>query len=97
MAKCNNCKEQAGQLADELVAWYKKHFLLPPDRCQKFMIGASIVTGTQKFPCFKVEQFFVDNPWPLPNHTGLLVWVDGCASIKKVDLGVFGTPKCGPV
>jgi len=97
MAKCNNCKEQAGQLADELVAWYKNHLPLPPDRCQKFMTGASIVTGTQKFPCFKVEQFFVDNPWPLPNHTGLLVRVDGCAIIKKVDLGVFGTPKCGPV
>ena len=97
MAKCGNCREQAEQLADDLLAWYKNHVPLPPDRCQKFMAGTGIVLGTQKYPCFKVEQFFVDNPWPLPNHTGHLMRVDGCATIKKVDLGVFGTPKCGPV
>ncbi|HUP77904.1 MAG TPA: RHS repeat-associated core domain-containing protein, partial [Pirellula sp.] len=97
MAKCKNCDEQAGQLANELLAWYKDKFPLPPDRCQKFMTGVTMITGSQKFPCIMVEQFFVENKWPLPTHTGLTMWVDGCATIKKVDLGVFGVPKCGPV
>jgi RHS repeat-associated protein len=94
-AKCGNCLQQAEQIGRELAIWYCKNKPSPPDRCQKFMDGTQGTIGN--YPCFRIEQFYIDNPWPLPNHTGNLIWVEGCAIIKKIHLGVFGSPICESV